>query len=896
MATTNKLIKGLAQIPIELALVPVIGKRAILKNWTNIKLSRDELIKFIQVKKPDGYTIVLGPANNGIVAVDIDGFGCHSEYEKIFGYLPNDDKTTVKVTSGKPGRRCEFYQIPATYWQGIESKEIHTGIFDSEGKEENLELRWIGKMQNLPPSNHPDTGKSYQYISSFEESIIAEAPLALIERMLKPLSTVKQEQSRPLTLVSSDYHAIHHPVSIEQIISKECRDLLGGVAEGGRNNIGAKLSRALIGAEESAKRLGINLSDTAEQLFYDFCSRCTPAIPEKEADNIWKNALKDNPTSTLSDDYILNCVAKVKYSPNNVNYSLNATPLYPHNKIAHQFTEVIDGQRVAITRNLENIRIHPNIAEQVLNELYEILKNLVDEVLNKSERQTKFEILSKQFGVQISTIEKIYRELENEHFDTDDQVKKIKDYQNATNKRLKDINRFLPGPLQNISNHCENLGFDPEVGLLLVYTSVAAMLTGKTCIELLPTKYFYEFPTLYSVLIAPSGSKKTAIQSICINEPFSILDEQAEIAYLDAQKRWNNLSEEQQKSEPEPYQRLHCLDNGATPEGVRDLVAKNPSKGILIAYDEISGMWASQNKYSKKGDEQQQMLKLYGGNLGISARAGSGNNSRGTKKKVNISIVGSIQPLVLKDIFQMRGGRDSDGGFSRFMMVFQEPRPALYKAGETRPANIAQLLAWLYSTIDSLPPLKFTLAPTAFEKFAKFYNDVENQKLDTSIPEPIALQYNKLEGKVGKMIMLVHIVNTIIKAVDWNAIALLEKNGIAPAEIENRQRESVKHLLSNFPTEIDRNTVVLGIQWGNYQIAQIKSVYSLLCNEDNHALYAKILAKAENGVSPSQLKSYIWELRKLPLSEVHNHLQNLCNLGLGYIQPQKRGYLFFRQD
>ncbi|MGL5510381.1 MAG: hypothetical protein ACRDB1_12245, partial [Microcoleaceae cyanobacterium] len=89
----NELIKGLAQIPMELALVPVVGKRAILKNWTNTKLSRDELIKFIQEKKPDGYTIILGPTNNGIVAVDIDGYGCHSEYEKIFGYLPNDDKT-----------------------------------------------------------------------------------------------------------------------------------------------------------------------------------------------------------------------------------------------------------------------------------------------------------------------------------------------------------------------------------------------------------------------------------------------------------------------------------------------------------------------------------------------------------------------------------------------------------------------------------------------------------------------------------------------------------------------------------------------------------------------------------------------------------------------------------
>ena len=61
-------------------------------------------------------------------------------------------------------------------------------------------------------------------------------------------------------------------------------------------------------------------------------------------------------------------------------------------------------------------------------------------------------------------------------------------------------------------------------------------------------------------------------------------------------------------------------------------------------------------------------------------------------------------------------------------------------------------------------------------------------------------------------------------------------------------------------------------------------------------LYTKILDKAKNGISPSQLKSYVWELRKLSLSEVHIILRTLCDLGLGYIKPQKRSYLFFRQD
>jgi hypothetical protein len=889
MATTNELIKGLAEIPIELALVPVIGKRAILKNWTNIKLSRDELIKFIQEKKPDGYTIVLGPANNGIVAVDIDGFGCHSEYEKIFGYLPNDDKTTVKVTSGKPGRRCEFYQIPATYWESIESKEIHTGIFDSDGKEENLELRWTGKMQNLPPSTHPDTGKSYQYISSFGESIIAEAPLALIERMLKPSSAVRSGQSRPLTIVSSDYHAIHYPVSIEQIISKECRDLLGGVAEGGRNNIGAKLSRALIGAEESAKRLGINLCDTAEQLFYEFCQRCIPPIPQKEADNIWKNALKDNPTSTLSDEYILNCVAQVKYSQNHLDHSLKAMPLYPHNKVAHQFTEVIDGQRLSITRNLENIRIHPKSASQAIDNTYNELKALTKEILSESRVQAQIAIIANRNGIQQKVAEKIYKEIVAElELQNRESIEDIEIHQRDLEKRLKGLDDFLPGPLKHIAQHCQNLAFDPEVGVMIFYTSVSAMVHSDSQLILIDEMFFNVGPTIYSVLIAPSGAKKTPIQKIICDQPFRSLYKRSKNVYDIAKAKWDLLSEEEKKGQTPPVFRPYII-NGGTSEGINALVSKCPGKGILRSYDELASLFNQQGQYSRngKGDDQQQLLSSSTGGSPIHARkvTKDDSNTIGTPDNSNLPIIGSIQPKTLKKIFDARGGDDADGGFSRFMMVDQPLKPALYKPGMKKPPDIQDYLVWLYDLIDSLPPLKFFLAPDAFERFYKFYNLIEMQKLDHSLPEPIMNQYNKIEGKVGTMIMLLHIVRTLV----------LETEKYKEELGNNKEalNESIYKLVNNFPTKIDKLTTTLGINWGIYQISRVRCVYAELGNDSLKAIYAKILNKVpKEGIKPSNIKAGIRDLRQVPMTEVHKLLRSLEEMDLGYIQDG----LFFKNE
>lgn len=104
-------------------------------------------------------------------------------------------------------------------------------------------------------------------------------------------------------------------------LTKDDRDLIEmGMNEGGRNNAGAKLARNLIGTAQRLDYLGIDYADTPEALFEDYCNRCSPPINSKEVQQIWKSAQKDNPTASLTDDAIENCLKAWK---RNQQYSRN---------------------------------------------------------------------------------------------------------------------------------------------------------------------------------------------------------------------------------------------------------------------------------------------------------------------------------------------------------------------------------------------------------------------------------------------------------------------------------------------------------------------------------------------------------------------------------------------
>jgi KaiC/GvpD/RAD55 family RecA-like ATPase len=133
-------------------------------------------------------------------------------------------------------------------------------------------------------------------------------PTDLLQIIVK--TGIKEENNKP----SQYQYSLGDDVPLYQCLSKSDRLLIdaglpeSGGPDGGRNASGAKLARNLIGTAQRLQYLGYCYEGDPRQLFDDYCQRCTPPLEPKEAEKIWRSAEKDNPTSTLGDDALENCV------------------------------------------------------------------------------------------------------------------------------------------------------------------------------------------------------------------------------------------------------------------------------------------------------------------------------------------------------------------------------------------------------------------------------------------------------------------------------------------------------------------------------------------------------------------------------------------------------------
>ncbi|MDV3002943.1 MAG: hypothetical protein N5P05_004598 [Chroococcopsis gigantea SAG 12.99] len=96
---------------------------------------------------------------------------------------------------------------------------------------------------------------------------------------------------------------------LEICLSKDDRELIDrGISEGGRNTNGVKLAKNLIGTANYLSAAGYNYSGDARSLFDEYCDRCSPPISDRERESIWRSASAGNPTPSLSDEAIENCI------------------------------------------------------------------------------------------------------------------------------------------------------------------------------------------------------------------------------------------------------------------------------------------------------------------------------------------------------------------------------------------------------------------------------------------------------------------------------------------------------------------------------------------------------------------------------------------------------------
>ena len=351
---SNELVNELEKFPPEWVLTPLREKRPYRENWQNEKpMSRESIKDAIangekktskKGKKYTAYTsgigLRTGDISDGLIAIDFDGLSSHELLKKIPNYseLPK----TVSWTSGKAGREQRLFRVPEQYREQL--KDIHfnrLAINQHEEfkcpKGEQLEFRYNSCQSVLPPSYHPDTKGFYQWIDSPQDTLITELPQFLIDFIIEsqPDSIIHTEpQKEPVKQdkqpsdnknshyekkkgVRYDYERyqkeiqlpVNAKIPLEVCLCKQSREYLNsGTRKGIRNDSGAALARDLIGTSNYLTSIGQDYDGEPLVLFNQYCVRCSPLINQREGTSIWKSAIKDNPTPSMTEEYLNNCI------------------------------------------------------------------------------------------------------------------------------------------------------------------------------------------------------------------------------------------------------------------------------------------------------------------------------------------------------------------------------------------------------------------------------------------------------------------------------------------------------------------------------------------------------------------------------------------------------------
>lgn len=264
------LLDQLQALPDDWGLVAVNGnKSAYLDDWPNNPLTKKKAAAEIRAGRAKAIGAIAGPTSGGLLFVDHDGLSATTKLEEL-GLPLRDLPKSLAMTSGRDGRFQIIYTVPEQFWHAMKGRRVFkTGKLDADGKAENLDLRWHGHYSVLIGA-HPDT-TGYRWLKGRgpTEQAISEAPLALIELLLKDPEPAQDE---PLLAMVSPAPMPPPPsgghLPLLDFITRDSRELVeSGGTPGSWNDDQLRLSLDLLGTEEWIRAQGFQPDITASQAF-----------------------------------------------------------------------------------------------------------------------------------------------------------------------------------------------------------------------------------------------------------------------------------------------------------------------------------------------------------------------------------------------------------------------------------------------------------------------------------------------------------------------------------------------------------------------------------------------------------------------------------------------------
>lgn len=734
-------------------------------------------------------------------------------------------------------------------WRELQQLLIEVMNADPANKNPSRVFRLAGGW-HIKPGREPvrsemvqDSGKKY-------------SPDELLMK-LREIKQQRQPDQKPLTFTR--YEDIQVPVpesvSLEVCLSKESRSLLeSGVSEGGRNTNGAKLARDLIGTADHLASIGQRFTGDARSLLEDYGHRCSPPMPSKELETVWRSAQKDGPKPSCPTDYIENNIRAWywrKYlKPSGRGYGAGG-----------------DGGN--------NIVPSPTVIELTAQQVSSLIDEIIEQGLTGSELHAALNVISHRTPWRIDQVNKLYQQklADLERVELRDNTREQLESLLSASKATLDLNDYLhPNLAKPLLHLAPRLSLKPELYLTTLLTVASSLHHPLTRIWLSREDDFDQPANLYSAIIAPSSQKKSPVLKAIATKPLRVLQKEADReyklqvqAYEEEMKAWEKAKGKDKGSPPEkPERKIHFFTK-ATGEGLEYQAARQPDQGMLYLSDELPSIIYGQNAYRQgRGSDKQDILSYYDGTGHITLRAKEG--VRAELDSISLSIHGGIQPKVMQKL--LADCEDSDGNWARFMFVNQPAVPAqLHPDGGE--VDLTGLLSGLYREIKNLPAAEYTLTPEAFKVYQKAYNRYEQNRVNDPL---VGMQsvWGKCEGRVGRLALNLHVINALAA----NKIPCLV---------------------------IGAETIRKAIALTDYYAMQVKALYTEFSDSDALAPHlAKVIelsikrltSKSEGWLKASDVYLSITKSHRPDGGTVREWFTELVTLGKGEVKGSGRSLLF----
>ncbi|MBN3897452.1 MAG: DUF3987 domain-containing protein [Nostoc sp. NOS(2021)] len=287
--------------------------------------------------------------------------------------------------------------------------------------------------------------------------------------------------------------------------------------------------------------------------------------------------------------------------------------------------------------------------------------------------------------------------------------------------------------------------------------------TVNTCIEIDAGTNFRPAPILWMGLVGETGATKSPILNSILN-PLEELQADAEDTYhrnLAQYKKelaeWHKLSKDEKRDMPtEPVPREYYLQD-ATLEAIADCLSKQPNRGVIVAIDELAGLFAGFNQYRPqgRGNDRQKWLSAYDGKP---IKINRTTRPRVSISRTSVSVVGTIQPCVLRR--QMSNLEEDDGFWSRYLWI-QLPLTEMPPPGAKTTHNLSVLLQKLYKNLENLPSKTYQLNLSRQQVWKEWHCWCEKQKV-TEPNSALRAIYPKAKERAARIALIVHCVNAIV--------------------------------------------------------------------------------------------------------------------------------------